>query len=84
MNQYLKNMIYGKGSKKHVDFMIEISGMNETEAAVLRGLHDRKPDEVIAAELGLSKNSYGLVEECVRAKIALAVFESINHYMDHY
>lgn len=84
INQYLKNRIYGTGSQKHVDFLSKVSGMNDLERRMFQMLHERKPDEVIASELGLSKNSYNLVEECVRVKVTLAVFECINHYMDVY
>ena len=84
MNQNLKNVVYGKGSQRHIDFMAEIGGMNTDEKAVFQMLHERKLDEVIQAELGLSKSSFNQIEESVRAKLLLAVFECINAHMDEY
>lgn len=84
MNQCLKNTVYGKGCQRQVDFMAEISGMNPDERAVFQMLHERKIDEVIQMELGLSKSAYMQIEESVRAKLLLAVFECINGYMDNY
>lgn len=81
MNQNLKNVVYGKGSQKHIDFMAEIGGMNDDEKAVFQMLHERKIDEVIQAELGLSKSAYIQIEESVRSKLLVAVFECINAHM---
>lgn len=82
MNQYLKHAVYGKGSQRHVNFMSELCGMNEDEKSVLQMLHERKSDLYIQEALTISKNTYLQIEESVRAKLLLGIFECINKTMD--
>lgn len=45
-------------------------------------IHEGKPDQVIMDCMNLSKRSYARVEESVRAKLLLAIFDCINHRME--
>lgn len=83
MNQVLKDTIYGKGTQRQVDFMASIGGMNEEEKNLFQLIHEGKSDIFIQESMGLSRKSYDRVEESVRAKLLLAVFECINHHMEH-
>lgn len=84
MNQVLKDSVYKKGTIRQVDFMAEVGGMNEEERAIFRLIHEGKTDIYIQQELSLSRKAYARIEESIRAKLLLAVFECINHYMDDY
>lgn len=82
MNQTLKDTVYGKGTKRQVEFMAELGGMNEEEKEMFYLIHEGKPDQVIMDCMNLSKRSYARVEESVRAKLLLAIFDCINHRME--
>lgn len=82
MNQILKDVVYGKGTQKQIDFIAEIGGMNEEETKIFNMIHRKVPDEVIQDELGICKNSYRRVEESIRAKLTIAIFECINCHME--
>lgn len=40
MNQIIKDVIYSKGTQTHVDYIAEISGMNEGEKAIPQYAHE--------------------------------------------
>lgn len=82
MNQVLKDAVYQMGTMKQLHFLADIGGMNGEETHFLELLHSGKTDLYIQTEMGLSRSSYRRIEEAVRAKLLLAVFESINHYME--
>ena len=84
MNQVLKDSVYKKGTIRQVDFMAEVGGMNEEERAIFHLIHEGKTDIYIQQELSLSRKAYARIEESIRAKLLLVVFECINHYMDDY
>lgn len=39
MNQAIRDRFYSQGNKKHVEYVIRTSGMNEQEAELFRMLH---------------------------------------------
>lgn len=82
MNQILKDKVYHLGTPKQVEFMAELGGMNEEEKKIFRLIHDGKSDLFIQEEIGISKNGYARVEEAIRAKLLLAVFDCINYRME--
>lgn len=83
MNQYLKDIVYGKGTQKQIDFLAKIGGMNEEETKILNLIHQQETDLDIQFEMGMDKKTYARVEESVRAKLLLAIFECINCHMEH-
>lgn len=82
MNQTLKETVYGKGTKRQAEFMAELGGMNEEEKEMFFMMHEGKTDQVIMDYMNLSKRSYKRVEESVRAKLLLAIFDCINYRMN--
>ena len=84
MNQALKDAVYNKGTLRQVNFMAAVGGMNEEEKEIFQLIHEGKTDIYIQQELNLSRKAYARIEEAIRAKLLLAVFECINHYMDDY
>lgn len=82
MNQVLKDTVYNRGTKKQALFMARIGGMNEEETEIFLMLHAGKSDQVIMDVQGLSRKSYLRIEESIRAKLLLAVFECINSHME--
>ena len=83
MNQCLKDAVYNRGSQKHVDFIAKIGGMTDEEKSVFQLIHDGQTDLFIQEEIGLSRTAYRKVEDSVRAKLLLAVFECINECLEH-
>lgn len=84
MNQILKDTVYGKGTKQQVQLMAEIGGMNEEETTLFMHIHNGLSDITIQEEMGLSRKAYERIEESVRAKLLLAIFECINYYRDNH
>ena len=82
MNQILKDTVYGKGTQRQVDFMAQLGGMNEEEKKLFQMIHEGKSEVVIQDLLSLSRKSYERVEESVRAKLLIAVFECILYRME--
>lgn len=84
MNQAIRSRVYGKGNRHHVEFMVDLCGMNETEAAVFRLLHDGRSDSYIEDAVGITKPTREAIESSVSAKLGIGVFECINKTMDLY
>lgn len=84
MNQILKDTIYTKGSRKQIEFISELGGMNEEEKTMLNLYHTGHTDLFVMEEMGLDRKSHARVEESMRAKLLLAVFECIHYYYDHH
>lgn len=82
MNPVIRNRVYGKGNRHHVAFMIDLCGLNETEAKMFRLLHEGKPDTFIEDALGITKPTREALEESIGAKLGIGIFECINKAMD--
>lgn len=82
MNQIIKDVVYGKGTQRQIDFMAATGGMNAEEKQVFQLIHDQKTEQYIQDVMGLSRKSYERIEESVRAKLLIAVFECINQHME--
>lgn len=78
MNQCLKRTVYQRGTKKQAEFVAAKSGMNERETQLLLLLHDGKDDDFIEYEMGCGRKTVKLIEESMRAKLLLYIFELIN------
>lgn len=83
MNQTIKEVVYKKGSNKQINFIAEIGGMNEEETNVFKLIHEGRSDEYIIDVLGLSRKSYKKVEDSMRTKMVIALFECINCHMNN-
>lgn len=81
MNQTIKEVVYKKGSHKQINFIAEIGGMDEEETSVFKLIHEGRSDEYIIDVLGMSRKSYKKVEDSMRTKLVVALFECINGYM---
>lgn len=84
MNQILKDTVYNKGTKRQAQFLAEIGGMNEEETEIFFLIHEGKTDGYIQDVCNLSRRSYERIEESIRAKLLLAIFECINHHMENH
>lgn len=81
MNQLLKDCVYTKGTKEQIDFMAQLGGMNEEETMVFNYLHQGKSDTYIQDAIGVSRSAYDKIVLSVRTKLAIAIFDCINHRM---
>lgn len=82
MNQTIKEVVYKKGSAKQIKFIAEIGGMDEEETNVFKLIHEGRSDEYIIDVLGMSRKSYKKVEDAMRTKLVVALFECINSHMN--
>lgn len=78
MNQVLKDAVYTKGSDAKAVYMAKLGGMNEEETKVFMLLHQGKADAYIQDVMDLTRPSYERIEESIRAKLLLAVFDCID------
>lgn len=83
MNQHLKECVYNKGTMKQVNFIADVGGMNDEERQVFTHIHNGKTDVYIQDVMCLNRKAYERIEESVRSKMSIAVFECINFYMNH-
>lgn len=81
MNQNLKGAVYGKGTRRQANFIADIGGMTNEERCIFFGFHEGKPDDVIMDELGMDRKTFKNVEDRVRVKVSIAIFECINYRM---
>ena len=51
MNQAIRDRFYSQGNKKHVEYVIRTSGMNEQEAELFRMLHNGAYDLLVESTL---------------------------------
>lgn len=84
MNQAIKDMIYSLGTSRHINFMAFLGGMSDTEKRVLQMMHEGRTDLYIQTELCLNKDSFKQIEEIMRRKLTLAVFNCIDYRIDNY
>lgn len=82
MNQILKDTVYNKGTRKQVNFLAEIGGMNDEEKEIFNLIHAGKTDAYIQDSMNLTRRTYERIEESIRAKLLLAIFECINCHME--
>lgn len=82
MNQNLKDCVYGKGNDEQVDFMAKMGGMNDEEKKFFIMLHKGKSDTFIQDELGISRSAFIKIENSVRSKLCIAIFDCINIAMN--
>ena len=73
MNQAIRSRVYGKGNRHHVEFMVDLCGMNKTEAAVFRLLHDGRSDSYIEDTVGITKPTREYIRKHERIEDMLGV-----------
>lgn len=78
MNQEIKRCVYALGNQSDVAYIANVCGMDDTEAAVLQMWHDKRDDQFIMDSIGCGKNSFRLIEKCVRLKLAIGVMQCIH------
>ena len=83
MNQTIKEVVYKKGSAKQIRFIADIGGMDSEERQVFELIHEGRSDEYIIDVLGMSRKSYKKVEDSMRTKMVVALFECINSHMNN-
>lgn len=83
MNQFLKRSVYQRGTEKQALFLAELGGMNEEEKQMFLFLHAGKDDQFIQDMMNISRSAAGRIEESLRAKLLLAIFECINFTRDN-
>lgn len=81
MNQTIKEIVYKKGNSKQINFIAEIGGMTTEEKEVFKLIHEGRSDEYIIDVLGMTRKSYKKVEDAMRTKMVVALFECINSHM---
>lgn len=83
MNQCFKDRVYNRGTLKQVEFLAELGGMNQEEKEIFILIHGGKTESYIQDIKGLSRKSYERIEENIRAKLLIAIFECINSKMNN-
>ena len=78
MNQALRERFYSQGNKKHIDYVIRISGMNEQEAEIFRLMHNRADDLMVESVMCIDRKRRSQLEKMVAQRVAFAVLHALD------
>lgn len=83
MNQILKRRVYQQGTRKMVRYLAELTEMSPDETEMFLMFHERKDDQYVMDTLGMSKDSFKLIEESMSTKLLLGILQCINYCEDN-
>ena len=78
MNQALRERFYSQGNKKHIDYVVRVSGMNEQEAELFRMLHNGADDLMVESTLCIDRKRRSQLEKMVAQRVSFAVLHALD------
>lgn len=79
MNQAIRDRFYSQGNKKHVEYVIRTSGMNEQEAELFRMLHSVADDLLVESTLCIDRKRRSQLEKMVAQRVSFAVLHALDY-----
>lgn len=79
MNQAIRERFYSQGNKKHVEYVIRVSGMGEQEAELFRLLHGGTDDLMVESALCIDRKRRAQLEKMVAQRVAFAVLHALDY-----
>lgn len=83
MNQTIQRRVYQLGNRDQVAFIANLSGMDGEVRKVFEMLHRGCKEREICDTLGMEHDAYSAIEDMVKIKLALAIFDCINFKMQN-
>lgn len=74
MNQALRERFYSQGNKKHIDYVVRVSGMNEQEAEIFRLMHNGADDLMVESTMRIDRKRRSQLEKWLRKELLLLFF----------
>ena len=78
MNQALRERFYGQGNKKHIDYVVRVSGMNEQEAEIFRMMHNGSDDLMVESAMCIDRKRRSQLEKMVAQRVVFAVLHALD------
>lgn len=78
MNQTIQRRVYQLGNKDQVAFIADISGMDGEVRTAFEMLHSGCKETQICDALGCSIDAYHNIEDMIKTKLTIGIFECIN------
>ena len=78
MNQALRARFYSQGNKKHLDYVVRVSGMGEQEAGIFRLMHNGADDLMVESTMCIDRKRRSQLEKMVAQRVAFAVLHALG------
>ena len=78
MNQALRERFYSHGNKKHIDYVVRISGMSDREAEIFRMMHSGADDLMVESAMCIDRKRRSQLEKMVAQRVAFSVLHALD------
>ena len=78
MNQALRERFYSQGNKKHVDYIVRVSGMTEQESEIFRMMHNGADDLMVESAMCIDRKRRSQLEKMVAQRVSFAVLHALD------
>lgn len=78
MNQALRERFYSQGNKKHIDYVVHISGMSDQEAEIFRMMHSGADDLMVESAMCIDRKRRSQLEKMVAQRVVFAVLHALD------
>ena len=78
MNQALRERFYSQGNKKHIDYLIRVSGMNDQEEELFRLMHNRADDLMVESTMRIDRKRRSQLEKMVAQRVSFAILHALD------
>lgn len=78
MNQALRERFYSQGNKKHIDYIVRVSGMNDQEAEIFRLMHNGADDLMVESVMCIDRKRRSQLEKMVAQRVSFAVLHALD------
>ena len=78
MNQALRERFYSQGNKKHIDYVVRISGMSDQEAEIFRMMHSGADDLMVESTMCIDRKRRSQLEKMVAQRVVFAVLHALD------
>lgn len=79
MNQALRERFYSQGNKKHIDYIVRVSGMTAQEEEIFRLMHNRADDLMVESTMCIDRKRRARLEKMVAQRVAFAVLHALDY-----
>ena len=78
MNQALRERFYRQGNKKHIDYVVRVSGMSEQEAEIFRMMHNGADYLMVESTMCIDRKRRSQLGKMVAQRVAFAVLHALD------
>ena len=78
MNQALRERFYSQGNKKHIDYIVRVSGMTAQEEEIFRLMHNGADDLMVESTLCIDRKRRSQLEKMVAQRVSFAMLHALD------